>query len=297
MKIIVTGSLGNISRPLTQQLTGAGHQVTVISSNPEKQSDVEALGATAAIGSLEDTAFIEKTFTGADAVYCMTPPNYVTAETPVQYYSRIADTYAQAIRHAGVQRVVYLSSFGAPLTSGTGIILGSHHGEAILDAIPGLTLTHIRPGSFYTNLYHFTDMIRHTGKIALNYGGDDLVPWVSAQDIAGAVAEELVRTGEAPKTRYVSSDERTCNEVAAVLGKAIGRPGLQWQVIPATAVREQLDARGVPAVTAAALVELYDSIHSGVLLEDYRQHPPASMGKVKMEVFAREFAAVFAKSN
>lgn len=29
MKIIVTGSLGNMGRPLTQKLVAAGHQVTV----------------------------------------------------------------------------------------------------------------------------------------------------------------------------------------------------------------------------------------------------------------------------
>jgi hypothetical protein len=36
MKIILTGSLGNIWKPLTQQLVQKGHQVTVISSNLEK---------------------------------------------------------------------------------------------------------------------------------------------------------------------------------------------------------------------------------------------------------------------
>jgi len=37
MKIVVTGSLGNISNPLTQELVQKGHSVTVISSNAERQ--------------------------------------------------------------------------------------------------------------------------------------------------------------------------------------------------------------------------------------------------------------------
>lgn len=297
MNIIVTGSLGNISRPLTQQLVEKGHRVTVISSDPEKQTAIDAMGATAAIGSLADTDFLTRTFTGADAVYCMTPPNYISAETPVDYYTRIADSYAKALERAGVKRVVYLSSFGAHLDHGTGIILGSHHSEKILDAVPGLSVTYIRPTSFYYNLYHFTDMIRQAGFIAAAYGGDDKVLWVSPADIADAVAEEIVRTADVPKIRYVSSDERTCNEVAAVLGKAIGKPDLTWRLIPADTMREQLETRGVPAVTAAALVELYDSLHSGALAEDFYRHPPATTGKVKIEDFAAEFAAVFAKSN
>lgn len=36
MKIIVTGSTGNISKPLTQQLVQEGHEVVVISTQPEK---------------------------------------------------------------------------------------------------------------------------------------------------------------------------------------------------------------------------------------------------------------------
>ncbi len=45
MKIILTGSLGNISKPLTKYLVGKGNTVTVISSKAERQKEIEALGA------------------------------------------------------------------------------------------------------------------------------------------------------------------------------------------------------------------------------------------------------------
>ena len=48
MKVIVTGSLGNIGKPLATELVQKGHQVTVISRNTEKQKEIEALGARAA---------------------------------------------------------------------------------------------------------------------------------------------------------------------------------------------------------------------------------------------------------
>ncbi len=35
MKITITGSLGHISKPLTQELVQKGHSITVISSNTE----------------------------------------------------------------------------------------------------------------------------------------------------------------------------------------------------------------------------------------------------------------------
>ena len=45
MKYVVTGSLGNISKPLAERLIAAGHEVTVMSSNPEKAAEIEKLGA------------------------------------------------------------------------------------------------------------------------------------------------------------------------------------------------------------------------------------------------------------
>ena len=72
-----------------------GHAVTVISSKPDKQAAIEAMGATATIDSVEDVPFLAATFTGADAVYCM-PPNYSTQPDLVAYYGKIGGNYAQA---------------------------------------------------------------------------------------------------------------------------------------------------------------------------------------------------------
>jgi uncharacterized protein YbjT (DUF2867 family) len=69
MKIVVTGSLGNISKPLTLELIQKGHEVTVVTSKANKQKDIEALGAKAAIGTIEDINFLTATFKGVDAVY------------------------------------------------------------------------------------------------------------------------------------------------------------------------------------------------------------------------------------
>ena len=71
MKITVTGSLGHISLPLTKELVQKGHAVTVISSKTKRQKDIEALGAKAAIGTMEDADFLTSAFSGADIVYLM----------------------------------------------------------------------------------------------------------------------------------------------------------------------------------------------------------------------------------
>ena len=75
MKIIITGLLGHISKPLTQSLLEKGHSVTVISSNPAKLKDLGALSTIPAVGSVYDLKFPSMAFTDADMVYCMVPPD------------------------------------------------------------------------------------------------------------------------------------------------------------------------------------------------------------------------------
>ena len=293
MKIIVTGSLGHISEPLTRQLVGEGHAVTVISSTPERQAAIGELGATAAVGSVEDAEFLAATFAGAEALYAMVPLN-MAAPNVLAYYQRVGRSYARAVEQAGVPRIVHLSSWGADLDRGTGFILGSHEVEGLLDKLPNVALTHLRPGSFYYNLFGFVGMIKGRGLIGTNYGGDDKIVWAHPRDIAAAAAEELTKsTTTGRNVRYVASDERTATDTARILGAAIGKPDLQWLTFSDEQTRHGLEQAGIPAHIAASYVELGASIHNGTLRQDYDRHQPHLMGQVKVEDFAQEFAAAF----
>ena len=295
MKIIVTGSLGNISKPLTKELVQKGHTVTVISSNPGKQKDIETLGASAAIGALEDGAFLTSAFTGADVVYCMIPPgNYLDPNFDIMaHYNKIGNNYAQAILHSGVKRVVHLSSIGGNMDKDNGLLVSHHHVENILKELPAdVAITTMRPTAFYYNLYGFLPSIKTQGIIAANYGEDDKGPWVSPVDIATAAAEEITGTFDGRKIRYVASEELSCNEIATILGTAIGKPGLKWHIIPDEQMLDGLKTAGLNPVIAEGLVEMNANVHNGKLLEDYYRNKP-TLGKVKLSDFAKEFAAVY----
>ncbi|MEZ0131115.1 SDR family oxidoreductase, partial [Flavobacterium sp. LBUM151] len=193
MKITITGSLGNISKPLAQELVQKGHQVTVITSDVEKQTAIEALGAKSAIGSVEDLAFLTETFSGSDAVYCMIPrANYFDPNLDLDAFTRkIGNNYAQAIEKSGVKRVVFLSSIGAHLEKNSGIIQRYNEIEAVLNKLSDVSITFMRPTSFFYNLLAYIPMIKNAGIIAANYGAEKMVPWVSPNDIAEAIAEEI----------------------------------------------------------------------------------------------------------
>ncbi len=292
MKIIVTGSLGHVGKPLTMELVQKGHAVVVISSKPEKQAEIEALGAAAAIGSLEDPPFLASVFDGADAVFVMVPPNFSEPD-PRGYYRRIGRSYAQAIAKAGVRRVVHLSSWGAHLDHGTGFILGSHDMEGLLGAIPGVSVTHLRAGYFYYNLYSYIEMIRTQGIMGANYGGSDKLVMVAPSDIAATAAEELTLQAAGQPVRYVASAEHTADEVAAILGNALGRPQLKWITFSNERMKESLEQKGMPPVIVSNTIDLGASIHSGAMKEDYELHRPPVMGKVSLQEFAAEFVKAF----
>ncbi|UKT65968.1 NmrA family NAD(P)-binding protein [Pedobacter mucosus] len=300
MKIIVTGSLGRISKPLTELLVSKGHEVTVISSNPEKVTDITSLGANASIGRLQDQEFLTSAFQDADAVYAMVPPaNYFDPNLDLMnYVTGIAKNYKMAIAKSAVKRVVYLSSIGADLKKNSGIILPYHFAEEIIGGLSAaVSLTVIRPTTMYYNLLSFIRTIKNTGKISSNYGGDDLISWVSPLDIATAVAEELAKVNPFGRDlRYVASDELTCSETATILGSAIGKPDLQWEFTPSDEIQQNLEAAGMQPKIASDYLSMNDSMHNGTFFAHYRKNRPKHLGRIKMSNFAIDFSKSYEQS-
>ncbi|QJB30472.1 NAD(P)H-binding protein [Chitinophaga oryzae] len=305
MKLIVTGSLGNISKPLTEILVAQGHDVTVVSSDRNKQAAIEALGASAAIGSIADVDFLTAIFRDADAVYAMIPLSF-TAPDLGDYLRRMARNYVQALKIAKTKRVVVMSGWVADLIKA----------ESVESEFEGLeaSMTIMRPGSFYTNFYQSIDLIKGkglmgklltlrysglwallTGKTGLligNYGGDDRIIFVSPKDIADAVAEELLLIPAQNTIRYVGSEELTCNEAARIIGAAINKPWLKWVLLTDKAMLQGLKMANVPGKLAETLVEMQAAMHSGKPLENFHRNQP-KMGKVKLSAFAKEFAQAY----
>jgi uncharacterized protein YbjT (DUF2867 family) len=291
MKIIITGSLGNISKPLTEILVKAGHQVTVISSNAGRADAIKQLGATPAIGEVDDVDFLTETFTGADAAYVMVPPNFAAKEWK-NWIAGIGQNYANAIKAAGITKIVHLSSIGAHLADGTGPVTGIHRVEEIFNKLESVAVKHLRPGFFYVNFYANVDMIKHAGIIGSNWGADTNLIMVHPTDIAEAAAQELQSDFTDKSVRYIASDERTAAEVAKVLGAAIGKPELPWiEFTDADNIAGAVGA-GLPEEVASNYTEMGVSVRTGKMFEDYYKHKPV-LSKIKLEDFAQEFKHAF----
>jgi uncharacterized protein YbjT (DUF2867 family) len=292
MKYVLLGSLGNITKPLAQQLITAGHQVTIVSSDAGKKAAITALGATPAIGSIEDTGFLTTTFKGADAAYTMIPPRF-DAKPWKQWIGGVGEGYAKAIRAAGLKKVVNLSSIGADKPAGIGPVSGLHLAEQALDTHAGADIRHLRPAYFFTNIYGVMGMIKQAGIYGNNYGADTGILMVHPRDVAAAAAEELLNPAFTGSTvRYIVGDERKSGDIAAVLGAAIGKPGLPYVPFSDEETHKGLLAAGLPEEVAVNYTEMGAAIRTGIMFEDYRKHP-VPLSPTKLEDFAREFAAAY----
>ena len=292
MKFTITGSLGNISKPIIEILVKNGHEVIVISSNAQKAPAIEALGAKAAIGSIADTAFLTNAFKNADAVYTMVPPDF-SAVNFSQYMTETGKSILEAIKASGVKRVVNLSSIGAHLSKGTGPIAGLYGVEQMLNTLNGAAVKHLRPGFFYTNFFMNMVTIRNLGIMGSNYEGKSKLSMVHPKDIAEVAAQELQGSFEGKSYRYIVSDERELSEVAKTLGAVIGKPELPWVKFSDADLFAGLTGAGLSESLSNLYVEMGHAIDSGILFEDFHQHQPELVGRTKLTDFANEFAAVY----
>jgi len=292
MKITVTGSLGHISKPLIQKLIAAGHDVKVVSSTAERASEIEALGAEAAIGKVEDVTFLSDAFAGADAVYTMIPPTFQTADWK-KHIATIGANYTEALRNSGVKSVVNLSSIGAHLPEGCGPVSGLYYAEKSLNSLVEVNIKHLRPGFFYYNFYSNIPLIQNMGILGSNYGADVRLLMADVSEIAEAAFEELnTLQFEGKSHRYIVSDIRTPQEVAKAIGHEIGKPDLKWVQFSDNDLLNAMVQQGLPHEIAANFVEMGAAVNSGKMFEDYKSDQPT--GKIRIEDFAKEFARAYA---
>lgn len=291
-KYVITGSIGHISRSVVEELVKAGKTVDVITSSNERVNEIEKLGAKAVVGSVQEASFVTRAFENTDVAYTMIPPIWQTSNLRASQ-DEVARNYANAIREHGVKYVVNLSSMGAHVGSGVGPVDGLAFFERLLNDIPGLNVRHLRPSFFYYNFLSQIGLIKSAGIMGGNYGviGDKLF-LVHTNDIVKAALEALLNLNfSGSSVRYIIGDERSGREIAAVLGKAIGKD-LNWVELTDEQQKQGLLQAGLPETHAENYTIMGKALREGVMQADAAKHKPA-FASTKLEDFAKEFAEAY----
>jgi uncharacterized protein YbjT (DUF2867 family) len=261
---VVTGASGNTGKIVAQQLLSKNQPARVIGRSAERLQPLVKQGAEAFVGDITDASALARAFSGARAVYAMIPPNYAATDTRA-YQRQVIEAIATAIELARVKHVVALSSIGADKKDKTGPVAGLHLLEERFSRIPGLNVLFLRAGYFMENTLAQAGIIKTVGSTAGPVQADLKLPMIATRDIGAAAAESLLKLDfQGAETReLLGQRDLAYSEVAAIIGRAIGKTSLGYNQAPDEQLRPVLQQMGMSQNVAGEILELAAALNSG----------------------------------
>lgn len=217
MTILVIGATGRVGRHVVDQLVRRQANVRVLTRDAAK-AEFPA-GVEVAEGDLLDLDAMRAALTGVRTLFLL---NAVTG-----------DEFTQAIitlnlaREAGIERVVYLSVFGADQAVNVPHFAVKHGSERMLEAM-NFGATILRPTYFIDNEVMVKDVILQHGIYPMPIGSKGIA-MVDARDIAEVAALELLRRDRLDEKlpletiNVVGPDTLTGEDVAQIWSEVLDR--------------------------------------------------------------------------
>jgi len=251
---VVTGATGNTGSIVAEALLAAGKKVRVIGRDAKRLERFTQKGAEAFVADATDAAAITSAFSGAEAAYLMIPP----------FEARLVDPLVSAVMQSALRHAVVLSSYGADKPDRTGPVVGLHNLEKKLEGVAGLNALFLRAGYFMENLLAQIWVVNSFGSMAGPVRADLPLPMIATRDVGTVAAEALLKLNfEGKKFRELQGPrDVTYAEAAGVIGKAIGKPGLTYQQLPAAQLMPAFQQMGMSANQAELLLELAEALNT-----------------------------------
>jgi uncharacterized protein YbjT (DUF2867 family) len=262
----ILGASGNTGHVVAKTLLERGQKVRAIGRNATHLQPLAAQGAEVFVADVTDAAALTKAFHDADSAYVMIPPNPASSD-PLGYENRVGDAIATAVRSTKVKNVVSLSSFGADKPSGTGPVVGLHNLEQKLNQIDTANVLHLRAGYFMENTLGQAGAIRMMGSAVGPVRPDLKLPMIATRDIGAFAADALLQLEFRGKQTQELHGQRDIdyNEVAAIIGKSIGKPKLAYVHAPDDQLRAALVQMGMSEQFAGLILEMAGALNSGYM--------------------------------
>jgi uncharacterized protein YbjT (DUF2867 family) len=289
--VVVFGATGHVGGVIAGRLLAAGRKVRLVARNADRLQPLARLGAEAAAADVTDAASVGRALRGAEAAFLLSPPP--TVRTGIRaYQDRVGRSLAEAVRAAGTPRVALISSVGADQAEGGGPISGIHQVEERLAAVPGLAALFLRPGPFFENHLESIGMIKGMGKMGGALRADLRMPQIATRDIGEAAARRLLaldwKAGEVMELQ--GQRDLTPAEAAAAVGRAIGKPELEYVTFPYPDAEKGMVQAGLPPELAALYVEMARGFNEG-RLRTLQPRSPATTTPTSIEAWAAEVFA------
>jgi uncharacterized protein YbjT (DUF2867 family) len=293
---VIIGGTGHTGKPIALGLLEKGHKVRIVSRNADKAKELIDKGAEHFSGSSQDTAFLKRAFEGADALYAMIPFDYSASDYTAMQESHVK-AIAEALKGSTIKFVVTLSSVGAHLPSGAGVVQGLHTMEQLFNTLDGINVLHLRPTYFLENVLGMIGMIKMMGILGTPMKGDLKLPMVATKDIAAVGLKHLLALDFSGKSHeyILGARDYSYIEIVQIFGKAIGKPDLNYVQFPYQDAKMGMMQMGMGESVSEKLVEFVKSINEGRVQEDLKR-TPENTTPTTAEEFAHVFKMVYENS-
>jgi uncharacterized protein YbjT (DUF2867 family) len=292
--ISVMGSTGNTGGKITETLLAASEKVRALGRSESKLAAHNTAGAEVLTGDVADAAFLAKAFRGSDAVYTLLPTSIQSTDYRAEQ-NREGEAITKAIRDSGVRYVVALSSVGADLPDGTGLLVGLHAQEERLKRLEGVNVMLLRPVSFFENFYAKLGMIKQAGVLGDSVVPDLAIPMIATRDIADVAAKALRARdwNGVVVCELLGPRDLTYPEATRIVGKAIGLPDLKYVQVPYDDMVKALVQAGLSESFARLYVEMTRAFNDGKVKS---HRTPESTTPTRFEDFAGELTHAYAEA-
>jgi NAD(P)H dehydrogenase (quinone) len=256
----VMGITGNVGGKVADTLLQHGKKVRGVVRDQAKAAAWKEKGVELITADYDDN--LTAAFTGVEGIFAMIPPNLLPDPGFPDSVARIA-AIKKAILAARPPRAVFLSSIGSEKPSGLGLITTTHILEQELSQT-GVPSAFLRAGSFMENILHSIPAARATGNYFAFYQPlDHPFPLIATADIGRIGGETLLQSWEGDRFLELSGpDYYSSNDVAAALGKALGR-SISGVAVPRETWVETMAQNGMPADRSGFYIEMLDNFNSG----------------------------------
>lgn len=255
----IAGITGHVGGAAARRLIAEGKQVRTLLRIPEKARAFADQGVEIQQGNLNDPEALARALEGVQGAFLLMQPT-MTPHPDFNDAKASLASYTAALAKAPVPRLVALSSMGSEKTEKLGNITATSLMEQAFSNLP-IPTAFVRAGSFYENYASALSTAQHTGKYFSFPPVDLPYPAVGSIDIGNLVAE-LLLNGWTGKKVIELGTLTTANEMAAAVGKAIGRD-VQAQAVPRQAWAETLQQFGLPPGSTGPYEQMMDSISNG----------------------------------
>ncbi|MNJ99751.1 NAD(P)H azoreductase [compost metagenome] len=296
--ILVMGATGHVGSKIVRHLMENKHPVRCVARKfPNKE---EYRGADLAIGDANNVSFLSDAMRGCTAVFTMIPPD-PTAEEVRFYQNKFGEVIAESIEEAGIKKVVNLSSIGADLENATGPILGLHDQEERLNEVTTADIVHLRPAYFMENLFQGMSSIVSMNKYFGLLDPDLKLPMIATEDIATRAAFLLMNPEfDGQNIEYLLGERDVShNEAIKVIGKALGRPDLEYIKANTKEARNAMIGSGLSAAWADEYLIMAEAMNNGSIAatvkRDATNTTPTSIERFAETTFLEEYNKALSK--